>query len=119
MMMRLNKTNVIFGLGLMIASMTLSAQTQAPDTTRLPSVTVNSDTASQDPAKLPVSVTVVTGTVLNQAAATTISDVEHLVPNTFFWEPSARKQSSARFRGVGSTSTSPGVTTFIDGVPQL
>ena len=30
-----------------------------------------------------------------------------------------RKLSNARFRGVGSGPTNPGVTTYIDGVPQL
>ena len=31
----------------------------------------------------------------------------------------ARKLSNARFRGVGSSPSNPGVTTYIDGVPQL
>ena len=40
-------------------------------------------------------------------------------PNTFFTEWSARKLSNARFRGISSSPNNPGITTYIDGVPQL
>ena len=40
-------------------------------------------------------------------------------PNTWFNEFSARKLSNPRFRGIGSSPNNPGVTTIIDGVPQL
>jgi iron complex outermembrane receptor protein len=40
-------------------------------------------------------------------------------PNTFFSELTARKISNATFRGIGSSPANAGVTTFIDGVPQL
>ena len=40
-------------------------------------------------------------------------------PNTYFTDFTARKLSNPRFRGIGSSPNNPGVTTYIDGVPQL
>ena len=48
-----------------------------------------------------------------------VSDAAGYAPNTFFNEFTARKLSNARFRGVGASPSNPGVTTYIDGVPQL
>ena len=48
-----------------------------------------------------------------------VSEAAILAPNTFFTEWSARKLSNARFRGISSSPNNPGITTFIDGVPQL
>src|SRR4051812_12307204 len=133
--LRRNKVNVIGTLALLIVSMSFgtfvepmalaqvspgqATQPQTSDSARLPQVTVNAGKETEDQQKLPMSVTTITGTVLSQTGATTLSDVQSLAPNTFFWEPTARRMSSARFRGVFSSPTSPGVTTYIDGVPQL
>ena len=48
-----------------------------------------------------------------------VSDAAGYAPNTFFNEFTARKLSNARFRGVGASPANPGVTSYIDGVPQL
>jgi iron complex outermembrane recepter protein len=48
-----------------------------------------------------------------------VSDAAIFAPNTYFTEWSARKLSNARFRGISSSPNNPGITTFIDGVPQL
>ena len=40
-------------------------------------------------------------------------------PNAHFSEFTARKLSNPRFRGIGSSPSNPGVTTYLDGVPQL
>ena len=48
-----------------------------------------------------------------------VSDAAVYAPNTFFNEFTARKLSNPRFRGIGSSPTNPGVTSYIDGVPQL
>ena len=47
------------------------------------------------------------------------SDAAIFAPNTFYSDLSARKISNARFRGIGSSPANPGITTFVDGVPQL
>ena len=56
---------------------------------------------------------------LTAADSRTVSDAGWFSPNTFFSEFSARKLSNARFRGVGSSPANPGITSYIDGVPQL
>ena len=86
---------------------------------RLPIITVTAEKAPEDKQKTPVSVTAVPKETLEQAAVRTISDAADYAPNTFFHEFTARKLSNPRFRGVGSSPNNPGVTTYIDGVPQL
>ena len=48
-----------------------------------------------------------------------MSEAAIFAPNTLFTEWTARKLSNARFRGIGSSPNNPGITTYIDGVPQL
>src|ERR1700752_5226426 len=88
---------------------------RAPSTT----VTVTAQKQPADPATLPVTLTVVTEDLLRAAGITFISDAGAYSPNTHFTEFSARKLSNARIRGVGASPANPGVTTYIDGVPQL
>jgi iron complex outermembrane receptor protein len=57
--------------------------------------------------------------MLTMAGAPIVSDAAVFAPNTYFHEFSARKLSNARFRGIGSSPANPGVTTYVDGVPQL
>src|SRR6185295_407548 len=95
------------------------AGAQPPLRVTLPPVTVTAQKEPEDPQKLPVSVTAVTRETLADADVRTVSDAAVFAPNTFFNEFTARKLSNARFRGVGSSPTNPGITTYIDGVPQL
>jgi iron complex outermembrane receptor protein len=64
-------------------------------------------------------VTAVTQQTLEDAAVRSISDAAGYSPNTFFNEFTARKLSNPRIRGVGASPSNPGVTSYIDGVPQL
>ena len=98
-----------------------NSQTTAQPTNRvtMPPVTVNAQKEPADVQKLPVSVTAVSKNTLDNADITLVGDAAKYSPNTFFSEFSARKLSNARFRGVGSSPANPGVTTYIDGVPQL
>jgi hypothetical protein len=41
------------------------------------------------------------------------------VPNAFINEFTARALQNPYFRGIGGSPTNPGVSTLIDGVPQL
>ncbi|MEO6222761.1 MAG: TonB-dependent receptor plug domain-containing protein, partial [Vicinamibacterales bacterium] len=92
---------------------------QKTDRIVLPDVTV---VAQKEPAKaqtLPISVTAITSAMLERAGVAIISDASVSAPNVVFTEFTARKLSNPRFRGVGSSPSNPGVTTFLDGVPQL
>jgi iron complex outermembrane receptor protein len=104
-----------------IAGGSALAQTPAPadDPMRLPPITVNVYKEPEDARTLPVSVTAVPGRTLRDAGVEKVSDAGTLAPNTFFSEFTARKLSNARFRGIGSSPANPGITTYIDGVPQL
>jgi len=86
---------------------------------RLPPVTVHVYNEPDDSQTLPVSVTAVPGSLLRDAGVARVSDAGIFAPNTFFSEFTARKLSNARFRGISSSPANPGITTFIDGVPQF
>jgi iron complex outermembrane recepter protein len=110
-----------------LASTTL-AQDPAPpsslsDTnspTRLPEVIVTGQKQPAPVESLPVSDSVVTGVTLTNADIQSPKDASIYAPNTFLSEFTARAQSVPYFRGIGGgLGYNPGVTTFIDGVPQL
>ena len=92
---------------------------QTPEPIRLEPITVHVYKDPDDAQRLPISVTGVSGSVLRAAGILQVSDAGILAPNTFFSEFTARKLSNARFRGIGSSPLNPGITTYIDGVPQL
>jgi iron complex outermembrane receptor protein len=100
-------------------SLLAQSQPQDQDPMRLPPVTVNVYKEPDDAQDLPVSVTAVSGSTLRDDFARKISDAAIYSPNLFISEFTARKLSNARFRGIGSGPNNPGVTTYIDGVPQL
>jgi len=91
----------------------------ADNATRLPEVTV---TAQKEPASaqdVPVSVTAVTADTIKDANIQVVKQAAVYAPNVFINEFTARKLSNPYFRGVGSSPANPGVTTYLDGVPQL
>jgi len=57
--------------------------------------------------------------VIEAAGITQVSEAAVLSPNTRVAELSARRVSNPFVRGIGSSPANPGITTFIDGVPQL
>jgi len=92
---------------------------QAPTRITLPTVVVNAQKEPADRQTLPLSDTAVATEALSNAGINVVSDAALYAPNTYFQELTARKISNPRFRGVGSSPANPGITTFIDGVPQL
>lgn len=86
---------------------------------QLPEITI---VAEKEPAPLqdvPESVSAVTGKTIQDDDVSTVKDASIFAPNVFVNEFGARKLSNPYFRGIGSSPNNPGVTTFIDGVPQL
>ncbi|MEI6560679.1 MAG: TonB-dependent receptor [Verrucomicrobiota bacterium] len=109
----------------LVALLALASQAVAADTandtdaTRLPEVIV---TAQKEPASaqsVPVSVTAITAETIKEANIQVVKEAAVYAPNVFINEFTARKLSNPYFRGIGSSPTNPGVTTYIDGVPQL
>jgi iron complex outermembrane recepter protein len=116
------RTIVISSTAVAIIQLTALAQTTQTQTTepiRIEPITVHVYKDPDEAQKLPVSVTGVSDSTLRGAGILKVSDAAILAPNTFFSEFTARKLSNARFRGIGSSPLNPGVTTYIDGVPQL
>ena len=85
----------------------------------LPPVIVTADKMPADAQRLPVSVTAVSGVLVESAGITSISEASLFSPNTHFADLSARKVSNPFIRGIGASPANPAVTTYIDGVPQL
>ena len=104
-----------------------AAQTDPPPTEgdgtnspmRLPAVIVTAQKVPEEARALPVSLTPVTRETLQQADVRFVKEAELYAPNVFLNEFSARKLSNPYFRGLGASPLNPGVTTYIDGVPQL
>jgi outer membrane receptor protein involved in Fe transport len=86
----------------------------------MPTVTVTAQKLEEDKQKIPVSVTAVAKDAIEGAGVHIVSDAATLAPNTYFTEWSARKLSNARSAGSArARPNNPGITTYIDGVPQL
>ena len=101
------------------AAASASAQSQAVPPITLPTVVVTAQKEPADAQRLPVSVSAVSGVAIADAGFATVGEASVLSPNTRFAELSARKISNAFMRGIGSSPSNPGITTYIDGVPQL
>ena len=98
------------------------AQTAPPATGitfQLPIVIVTAEKRPEDIVDVPVSVTAVQLETIRDADIRRVSDAARYAANVFMNEFTARKLSNPRIRGIGSSPTNPGVTTYIDGVPQL
>jgi iron complex outermembrane recepter protein len=82
-------------------------------------ITVTAQKESEQILTIPLSVTAVTE---NSIAAANIQEVKQAsayAPNVFVNEFTAKALSNPFFRGIGGSPTNPGVSTMIDGVPQL
>jgi iron complex outermembrane receptor protein len=111
---------MIVGLPLLVQAQSNNPQgTQPAATFQLPPVIVTAQKEPADPQTLPLSVTPVSKPTMQNAGVAIVSEAGAYAPNVTFTEFTARKLSSARFRGIGASPANPSITTFFDGVPQL
>ena len=96
-----------------------SSQDDPPSVSAYPPSLSQAQKEPEDKQRVPLSVTAVSKDTIDSAGIHIVSEAAIFAPNTFFTEWSARKLSTARFRGIGSSPNNPGITTYIDGVPQL
>jgi iron complex outermembrane receptor protein len=82
-------------------------------------VKVTAQKESEPALFIPLSVTAVTQANLTDWNIQAVKQTADYAPNTFINEFSARALSNPFFRGIGGSPTNPGVSTVIDGVPQL
>jgi iron complex outermembrane receptor protein len=102
------------------ATSTTPAASIAPDDPQVRTVvTVVAQKEPADASTLPVSLTVLPRELLKAIGVSFIADAAAWSPNTHFTEFTARKLSNPRIRGIGASPANPGVTTYVDGVPQF
>ncbi len=102
------------------ASQSAPAQSAAPVVRiTLPPITVTAQKEPADPTTLPTSITVASQEQIDLSGSTQVSEAAFFSPNTHFTEFTASKLSNPRMRGIGASPANPGVTTYIDGVPQF
>jgi iron complex outermembrane receptor protein len=82
-------------------------------------VTITAEKESEPALQIPLSVTAVTLDSLTDANIQAVDQAAVFAPNTFINEFTARALSNPYFRGIGGSPANPGVSTVIDGVPQL
>ncbi len=82
-------------------------------------VVVTAERRAQNSTDVSASLTGVSRRVLEQAGVTSVKEAAIYAPNVNLVEFTTRAISNPAVRGVGGSTTNPGVTTYIDGVPQL
>ena len=102
-----------------LPGLALAQQTTNETPTRLPAITVTAEKVPAPEQVAPVSVTPITGDMLHDADSHLVKDAAVNVPNTCMADFGPPKLSNPYFRGIGASPKNPGVTTYIDGVPQL
>ena len=120
--MTLRPRALFFAILLAVSSPGLAQTSQTttpPVRFELPTVVVTVEKRPQDVLNVPVSVTTVQREMLQNAGSRYVNDAARVAPNVFIHEFTARKLSNPRFRGIGAGPNNPGVTTYIDGVPQF
>ena len=91
----------------------------ADESTQLPEILVTANHAPESIRDVAGSVTALSGVDLERSGATSVKEAGTIAPNVNLVEFTARAISNPQFRGVGGSPTNPGVTTYIDGIPQL
>lgn len=82
-------------------------------------VVVTAERRVQNATDVSASVTGVNRLELERAGVTSVKEAAIYAPNVNLIEFTTRAISNPSVRGVGGSTTNPGVTTYIDGVPQL
>ena len=111
--------NLVILVGVVVFAGATFAQSASNAPVQLPTITVVAEKEVAAVQSVPVSVTAVTGETIDDADIRSMKDASIYAPNVFPNEFSVRHLSNPYFRGVGSSPNNPGVTTYMDGVPQL
>jgi iron complex outermembrane recepter protein len=90
----------------------------APESLKI-TVTVTAQKEPEPALSIPLSVTAVTEDSIADADIQAVKPAAAYAPNIFINEFTSRALSNPYFRGIGGSPTNPGVSTVIDGVPQL
>lgn len=85
-------------------------------------VVVTAQKRSEDLQEVPISITAITGSFLEETGTTSLFDIGRFAPNVSLNQQTDSRSSVIRIRGIGSAGTNagidPAVGTFVDGVYQ-
>jgi len=118
----MSRANGLVFVTLVCFSATLLAYEQqgASESPGLQEIVVTAQKRSERVNDVPLSITAVTGTSLQEQGVTSPSDLERVVPG-FTFQPSSRMAPVYSIRGIGfldtSIANSPAVTVYLDQVP--
>lgn len=106
-------------LGLTVSALATALAYAADESTQLPEIIVTANHSAEHVQDVAGSVTGLASSDIERAGSTSVKEAGAAAPNINLIEFTARSVSNPQFRGVGGSPTNPGVTTYIDGVPQL
>ncbi len=107
------------GVGTNEQKSTAAKEEKKPLTAEPVTITVTARKGPEPALSVPLSITAVTESTFQDANIQQIKDAAVYAPNVIINEFTARAVSNPFFRGIGGSPTNPGVSTFIDGIPQL
>jgi len=88
----------------------------APKTSTLESVTITAQKRKEDPRKVPLSVSVVTGDAIQEGHINDVTDLTRSVPNLSFSSQAGAGLSTLEIRGVSSQAGSATVAIYLDDI---
>lgn len=97
----------------------LATTAAAEDPTALEPILVSAERRESADSDAALAVTALGADQVRRGDIASLKDLAGAAPNVELVDFSARAISNPQFRGVGGSTTNPGVTTYLDGVPQL
>lgn len=97
----------------------LVAQNDSANAWQLPEITVYANKEAAKAQDIPVSITAMQQEDIAKADIRQVKDAAAFAPNVLMGDFGPRRLSNPYFRGIGAGPNNPGVTTSLDGVPQL
>jgi len=97
----------------------LVAQNDSANAWQLPEITVYANKEAGKAQDLPVSITAIRQEDIAKVDIRQLKDAAVFAPNVLLGDFGPRRLSNPYFRGIGAGPNNPGVTTSLDGVPQL
>ncbi len=108
------------GRALAVMLSTTALMAASPAFAQIEEIVVTAQKVSQNLQDVPISISAVTGTALEQAGVKSLEDIATLVPSVSFRKGTTNANSAIVMRGVGtitfSVAAEPSVATVVDGV---
>ncbi len=104
----------------LVLALSAGAQEVEDDDAILPTVTVTAQKVEQNVQDVPISVSAVSGAMLENSGTTSLENIGDLIPSVTFRKGTTNANSALVMRGVGtitfSVAAEPSVSTVVDGI---